>query len=190
MANLNVTANETLLKQIGSSWQPKLDFWSTLYARGSGIDYEGERKPLEGWIFSRLNNGMGVQIAFPLLDGRNLKVKKQQQNALLEESRKKLELLHLSLKRQEQVVRNYLKSALLISGETPIEFEVASANYLSLNSRYQAGLIDNVQLIQSQYDLLNAEVKLKSSKIVTWKALLGVAAIAGDINIFLNQIEN
>jgi outer membrane protein TolC len=71
-----------------------------------------------------------------------------------------------------------------------VEYKASEEAYRALQTRYNAGLIDYSELIQAQYDLLNAEASLKNACVDTWKSLLKLATIRGDINIFLNQIQN
>ncbi len=189
LASLDVSANELLLEQTRTSWKPKLELWSTLYARGSGIDFTGAHNVWEGWAFSRFNYGLGAQISYPLLAGKDIKLKTAQQTARLLGANHELEATRLQVLRQEQVARDYLSSALQAAAQIPVEYQTAEAAYQVLENRYRTGLDDNTAFVQAQYDLLNAEVRLKSAYVAAWNALLQVAVILGDMNVFLHQIE-
>ncbi len=72
-ARYEVEAGKAQLKQIDRSSAPRLEFWVTTYARGSSIHTNGSVNISDGWMFSRYNYGVGVQLVFPLLDLANYK---------------------------------------------------------------------------------------------------------------------
>ena len=190
VAQINVDANRVRLDQIQRSWQPKVDIWSTIYARGSGVDFSGERDAADGLAFSRFNYGLGFQFAFPLLEKSNIRLKTQQQTAVLLSAEKGLEQTQLYLQKQQNIAQSNLFAALQIAREIPTEYTASEAAYNALQTRYRTGLIDYSNLIQAQYDLLNAEVRLKNAHLSAWKALLQLAIIRGDLTLFLNQLNN
>ena len=60
-----------------TNWQtslyPKLSFWGTAYARGSGIRYDGQVNSEEGLSFSRYNYGVGLVVSVPILRFTNVR---------------------------------------------------------------------------------------------------------------------
>ncbi|MEL7586461.1 MAG: TolC family protein [Prolixibacteraceae bacterium] len=190
MAMFDVEAQKFSLTQIKRSWAPSIEFWSTVYGRGSGIGFDGTIDKQDGWSFSRYNYGVGLQLVFPILDLTNVSLRTRQQNAKLESSRNYLHQTQINLKRQELTAAGNLTTSLKIAKEVPLEFEANESAYKALQIRYNSGLVDYTALIQAQYDLLNAEARLKNAYINSWKSLLKMAVIRGDMNIFLNQIQN
>lgn len=190
MARYSTEANEDKLSQIKRSWTPRFEIWSTLYGRGSGINFDGTVNKSDGWSFSRYNYGVGVQLVFPILGLRDVHLRSNQQGALLRSSQKYFDQTKIYLQKQENVFVGDMTTSLQIANEVPVEYEANVAAYHALQTRYQTGLIDYTELIQAQYDLLNAESRLKNSYISSWKSLLKLAVIRGDMNIFLNQIQN
>lgn len=190
MARFELEANQARLKQINRSWTPKLEFWGTTYARGSGISYDGTVNKSDGWSFSRYNYGVGLQLVFPILDLTNVKLKTNRQEALTSSSESYFRQTQSTLNKEETIALNDLKTALLVAREVPVEFEANESAFLALQTRYNSGLTDYSELIQAQYDLLNAEASLKNAFISSWKSLLKLVVIRGDVNIFLNQIKN
>lgn len=189
MAQFDTQANEAMLSKINRSWAPKLEFWGTGYGRGSGIGYDGTVNPSDGWSFSRYNYGFGGQLVFPILGLREKGLMANKQKALLQSSVSTLDRTKVALKKQENTARGDLATALRIAKEIPEEYKAKEEAYRALQTRYQTGLIDYNELIQAQYDLLNAESRLKNTYINAWKMLLKLAVIRGDITIFLNQIQ-
>ena len=190
MAQSELEANQARLNQINRSWTPKLEFWGTTYARGSGIGFDGTVNKSDGWNLNRYNYGVGFQLAFPILELTNVKLKTNQQRAILQSSESWLSQTKLALNKQEMVAMNDLSTSLLIAAEVPNEYAAVEAAFNALQTRYANGLIDYTELIQSQYELFRAEASLKNAYVSAWKSLLKLAVIKGDINLFVNQIQN
>lgn len=190
MAQMNWQAEQARLRQINRSWAPRLEFWGTTYARASGIGFDGTINRSDGFDFSRYNYGVGAQLVFPILGLTDTKIKSIRQEAVARSAQSYLDQTEIALKREEQVAMGDLNTSLKIAKEIPIEYKAAESAFNALQVRYNEGLIDYTDLIQAQYDLLNAEARLKSVHANTWKALLSLAVIRGDLNIFLNQIQN
>jgi outer membrane protein len=83
MARFELEASQARLVQISRSWTPKLEFWGTTYARGSGIAFDGTVNKADGWSFSRYNYGVGLQLAFPILDLAHVKLRTNRQEAVV-----------------------------------------------------------------------------------------------------------
>ena len=167
---------------------PKLSFWGTAYARGSGIRYDGFVNSGDGLSFSRYNYGAGLVLSVPLLRFTNLRHQLSTQESLIKAEEEKLNLAKLQLEKQNRVADVTLSNALKIAQESPSFYQSAEFSYRTLKSRYNSGLVNYADLIQAQYALIRSEAELKRAYIESWKALLYKAAVQGDINIFLNQL--
>lgn len=168
---------------------PKLSFWGTAYARGSGIRYDGQVNSEDGLSFSRYNYGAGLVLSVPLLRFANVRHQVNAQESLIKSDEEKLNLVKLQLEKQNQVADITLSNALKIALESPSFYQSAEFSYRTLMSRYNSGLVNYADLIQAQYALIKSEADLKKAYLDTWKALLYKAAVQGDINIFLNQLN-
>lgn len=196
IAQYAVAAQEAQLRQAKRSWLPRIELWGTAYARGSGVRYNGDGTdtgpiltPAEGWQFSRYNQGIGAQVVFPILGLANINLQNRQQKALLESSQNVLSQTQLNLKKQENIALGDLTTALRVAEEVPTEYEASQRAYRALQTRYTTGLVDYTEIILAQYDLLNAEARLKNAYVNAWKSLLKLAVVNGDMTIFLNQVE-
>ncbi len=196
IAQYEVAAQEAQLRQAKRSWLPRIELWGTAYARGSGVRYNGggtDNRPIltpsEGWQFSRYNQGIGAQIVFPILGLTNINLQNRQQKALLESSQNVLKQTQLNLRKQENIALGDLTTALKVAKEIPTEYEASERAYRALQTRYTTGLIDYTEIILAQYDLLNAEARLKNAYVNAWKSLLRLAVVHGDMRIFLNQVD-
>ena len=106
---------------------------------------------------------------------------------MIKSAEEKSNAISLQLKKQNQLADTELSNAIKIVKETPLFLESAAFSYRALLSRYQSGLANYSDLIQSQYGLIKAEADSRMAYIAVWKALLYKASVLGDLNIFLNQ---
>jgi len=178
-------ANKTAIKK---SILPKLNIWSTTYARGSGISYDGTVKSIDGLGFSRYNYGAGVQLSVPILKYTDVKLQTQKQDALIKSYQSQLQQTQLQLSRDSLNAEQAINSSIKVVKETPVQLSAANAAYRSMLSRYNAGLASFADLIQAQYALIKAETDVKQSYLNVWKALLQKTAAKGDVNIFLSEL--
>ncbi|HEU5289641.1 MAG TPA: TolC family protein [Cyclobacteriaceae bacterium] len=191
---IRLSASRILIDQfertsLQRSLNPKLSFWGTAYARGSGIRYDGQVNSEDGLSFSRYNYGGGLVLSVPLLRFTNARHQISSQESLIKSDEEKLNLVKLQLDKQNQVAEITLSNALKIALESPSFYQSAEFSYRTLLSRYHSGLVNYADLIQAQYALIKSEADLKKAHLDAWKALLYKAAVQGDINIFLNQLD-
>jgi outer membrane protein TolC len=73
--------------------------------------------------------------------------------------------------------------------ESILFLESAQFSYKAIESRYQSGLNNFADLIQAQYALIKAETDYKLAYMSVWKAFLYKAAVNGDLNLFINQLN-
>ena len=179
-------AKEKLIKR---SYLPKLNVWSTAYARGSGIKYDGTVNSIDGLGFSRFNYGIGFQIAYPLLKFADKNLQIQQQSLITLSIQERLKESLLVLDKQTQISQVTYANALKIAAETSTQLAAAQYAFKAMQIRYNTGLANFSDLIQAQYNLLKAETDSKQSYWYVWKASLNKAAAQGDINIFLNELK-
>ena len=168
---------------------PTLGLWGTTYARGSGIQAGGIIVPHDGLSFERYNWGVGLQLSIPLLQAARISPQLKQQQFIIMSNEEKLNNISLELRKQLEIADTTLYSVLAVAKESPVLFESAKYSYNSLLSRYRTGLTNYADLIQAQYVLIKAETENKTNFMGVWKALLNKAAISGDLNLFLNQVN-
>jgi outer membrane protein len=176
-------------KVLSKTTMPVLGVWSTIYARGSGISYDGSVNATDGLAFQRYNYGIGFQISMPLLQIARIHPQLQQQNFLIQSNQEKLNEIELQLKKQQELADTTLKNSLAIAKECPLFLESAQFSYKAMQSRYQSGLVNLADLIQAQYALIKAETDYKLAYMSVWKALLYKAAVNGNLNLFINQVN-
>ncbi|MFI5133419.1 MAG: TolC family protein [Chitinophagales bacterium] len=176
-------------KIISKTTMPTLGTWGSTYARGSGVHSNGVVKATDGFGLQRLNYGLGVQLSVPILQSAKIKPQLQQQDLIIKSNEEKLNEISLQLKKQNELADTTMSNALAIVKETPLFYESAAFSYKALLSRYQSGLATFADLMQAQYGLIKAETDNKTAYMGVWKALLYKAAVTGDLNLFLNQVN-
>ncbi|WP_229252602.1 TolC family protein [Dyadobacter helix] len=72
---------------------------------------------------------------------------------------------------------------------TPVQLNAARTAFLQAEARYQNGMTDLFTLAQSVNTLNRAEVDKYVANGNVWRSLLMKAAAAGDLSLFLNQLE-
>ena len=179
-------SKETYLKK---SYLPKINIWSTAFARGSGFETDGNIKTSEGLLLNRYNYGAGAQIIFPIMKYREVKHQVQQQNFLSKAAQERLEESESELNTQMHIANTTFQSSLQIVSEAQQQLKSASYTFNAMQLRYNTGLVDISDLVQAQYNLLQAELDVKKAHWNVWKAKLLESAVKGDVNIFLNEIK-
>lgn len=187
--NSSMELSRARKKVLTKTTLPTLGVWGSTYARGSGISHDGTAKAAEGLGFQRYNYGLGLQISVPILQFARLKPQLQQQEFIINANQEKLNEISLQLKKQNELADTALNNSLAIARESPLYYESALFAFNALRSRYQSGLANFADLMQAQYALIKAETDYKITYMSVWKALLYKAAITGDLNLFLNQVN-
>ena len=166
-----------------------LGAWSTIYERGSGISYNGTVKAINGLGLQRINYGIGLQLSVPLLQSARIRPQLQQQDFLIQSNQEKLNEIQLQLKKQNELADTSLNNAFDVVKESPLFLESAQFSYRAMQSRYQSGLATISDFMQAQYALIKAETDYKLAYMNVWKAFLYKAAVNGDLNLFINQVN-
>jgi len=171
------------------SYLPKVNIWSSAFARGTGFEASGNIKTGEGLLLNRYNYGAGAQIIFPIMKYGEVKHQVQQQNFLSKAAQERLNESESELNTQMRIANSTFQNSLETVAEA--QQQLTSANYAfnAMQLRYNTGLVDLSDLVQVQYNLLQAELDLKKAHWNVWKAKLLEAVVKGDVNIFLNEIK-
>jgi outer membrane protein TolC len=179
-------SKEQLLKK---SYLPKLTVFGIAFSRGSGIQPDGSIKTFNGLGFSRFNYGTGVQLAFPITKYGEVKRQLQVQNLLTESAKEIVLESNSQLLTQQHIAYTTFSSSLSVAAETGRQLQSAQYAFNAMQARYSTGLVSLSDVVQVQYNLLQAELDVKAAYWNSWKALLLQAAIKGDLNLFLNEIK-
>ena len=179
-------AKETLLKK---SYLPKLNVWATGFARGSGFQADGSIKTWDGLGLSRFNYGTGVQLIFSIFKPGEIKRQLSQQAFLSKAAQEKADESRSVLVSQQQVADATYNGSVAIAAETGEQLKSGQYAFAAMQTRYNTGLVNFSDLIQTQYNLLKAELDKEKSYWEVWKSLLLQAMAKGDEKIFLDAIR-
>ncbi len=179
-------AKESALKK---SFLPKFTVWGTGFARGSGFQADGTIKTWNGMGLNRFNYGAGVQLVFPIMKWGEVKRQLLQQNLLSKAAEEQVEEDKQILSTQQSIASTTTISSLAVATETKQQLLSAQYAFTSMQIRYNTGLVNFSDLIQAQYNLLKAELDMKTAYWDAWKGLLLQTAVKGDEKIFLNAIR-
>lgn len=184
-----VELDKTKRSTLSKSTMPIMGVWGTTYARGSGTQYDGSTKTLDGIGFQRVNYGLGVQISMPLLQTLKIKPQLAQQDLQIKADQEKLHEMGLQLNSQQQTAESMIRYALSSVKENDLLVNAALYSYTTIVSRYAAGLTNYSEVVQAQYNLAKSKADQKTAYMAVWKALLYKAAATGDVNLFLKQVN-
>jgi len=187
--NSNLEISLARKKVLSRTMMPTLGVWGTTYARGSGISNTGLVNSTDGLNFQRYNYGVGLQLSVPLLQFARIHPQLQQQEFIIQSGQEKLNEIELQLKKQKELADTTMSNAFKVVKESPLFLESAQFSYNAIQSRYQSGLANFSDLVQAQYLLIKAETDFKLTYMDVWKALLFKAAVNGDLNLFINQVN-
>jgi outer membrane protein TolC len=176
-------------KQLKKAYLPKVTVWGTGFSRGSGFQPDGSIKTWDGLGLSRYNYGAGLQVAFPIMKLGEVKRQLKQQDLLTKAAEENIADNQSFLITQQQIATTTYKHSIDIATETQAQLKAGQKAFSAMQIRYNTGLVNFADLIQTQYNLLQAELEVRQTNWDVWKALLLTAAVKGDINIFLNEIK-
>lgn len=188
-ARLSIEEDKIKRTVIGKLTAPHVSFWGATYARGSGINYNGVMKTFDGFNLNRFNYGAGIQLAVPLLNHAEVKTRLKQQDWLIKSGEEKMNQVSLELREQRKLSESTFFNAVSIVKETPVQVYSAEYAFNAMQIRYNTGLVNYAELLQTQAGLLKAKIELARSRAELWKALLYKAAVYGDLNLFINQVK-
>jgi outer membrane protein TolC len=176
--------------ELNRSLLPDLNLWGTTFARGSAILFEGGfNDPTDGLAFSKYNYGVGFQVSVPILQFARTSKLVQRQNSLISAAEAYEMQVERALEKDRTVAKVTLEKALESAYLAPEYVQAAEYSYQALQARYDAGLINLNELVQGQADLARAEAESIKVMAEMWKALLYYAAVSGNMDFFLQNLN-
>lgn len=176
-------------QQLKKSYLPKINIWGTGFARGSGFQPDGSLNTWEGLKLSRYNYSAGLQLALPIMKYGEAKRQLQEQVLLSKAAAEQVADERSSLSTQQQIAATTFRHSLQAAAAVREQLKSAQTAFTAMQIRYNTGLVNFSDLIQAQYNLLKSELDVKQAYWDAWKALLLEAAVKGDVNIFLMEME-
>jgi outer membrane protein len=200
-ANLNTAANPAMVEQsavvdqaraqlrvLERSYFPRFNLQGAAYARGSGAATNGDRLGgFNGLAPNFQNYALGFTVTFPLMDLPSLRAREAEQSATLRSQAARSEQIATDLRAQWNRAIAALNGTRRVAANTPVQVAAARSAVDQATARYQSGLgiIDDVA--EAQRLLTQSEIDDVLARLNVWRALLGIATAAGDIQPFVAE---
>lgn len=178
---------------IKRSFLPSISLTGAGWARGSGISNKDDSYHTSfssGVNYQVYNYLFGISTRWNLTNIARVRNDYKSEQFQVERFKEIYQTQKLQLDRQAREAEMQLALSMEQARLTPVQLNAAQRAFNQAEARYQSGLTDLFTLAQSVNALNRAEVDKFVTNGNVWRSLLMKAAAAGDISIFLNQVEN
>lgn len=183
-------ASEARVRELAVAWRPKFELQGTLFARGTGANFDQTTSALPQGLYPNFYNwGVGFTVTFPLLDRPAVRVKQEAESHRAAAEKARLRKVELDLRTQVETARATVEAAERLATTVPVMLEAARSSHEQAQSRYRAGLTGIVEVAEAQRQLAQAEVDNALARLGVWRALLQLATAQGDLAPFLEAVE-
>jgi outer membrane protein TolC len=126
-------------------------------------------------------------VSFPLFDLAPIRAREAGQSATLRAETARYQQIATDLKARWNAAVATLTGAKNVAANTPVQVTAARAATDQATARYQSGLGNIDAVAEAQRLLSQAEIDDALARFGIWRALLGIAAAAGDLQPFLAE---
>jgi outer membrane protein TolC len=130
---------------------------------------------------------VGFTATFPVLDRASIRAKEAGANATIRAEKARYQQIAVELKARWNVAVATLDGATNVAANTPVQVAAARAATSQAAARYESGLGNIDEVAEAQRLLAQSEIDDALARLGVWRALLGVAASAGDIRPFVSE---
>jgi outer membrane protein TolC len=184
--NAAVEQAKVQLRALARTYFPKFSLQGAAYARGTGDELNGDRLgALNGLAPNVQDYALGFSVTFPIMDLPALHAREAVQSANVRAQAARSELIVTELRARWNIALAQLHGAREVAGNTPVQITAARAALQQATARYQASLGTIDQVAEAQRLLAQAEIDDALAHLSVWRALLGLAAAAGDLQPFV-----
>ena len=186
--NATVEQAKAQLDILDKSYFPRFFAQGAAYARGTGARVDGTRLGGANGLAPDVQNyAVGLSVTFPIMDLPSIRAKKAGQAATIRAETARYQQVTTDLTAQWNEAMAVLEGSRKIAADTPVQLAAANAATQQATARYQSGLGNIVDVADAQRLLTQAEIDDALARLAVWRAMLGVAISAGDIQPFLNE---
>jgi len=176
------------LKILERSYFPRFYLQGAAYARGTGAKLNGEDL---GWLNglgpTTQDYALGFTATFPVLDRASIRARQAQGSAAIRAETARYQQIATELKARWNVAVATLAGAASVAANTPVQVAAARAATEQATARYQSGLANIDEVAEAQRLLSQSEIDDALARLGVWRALLGVATSAGDLQPFVSE---
>jgi len=176
------------LKILERGYFPRFFVQGAAYARGTGAETNGSRLGgLNGLAPTTQDYALGFSVTFPVFDLPAIHAKEAEQSAAIRAEKARYDQIATDLKARWSESVAVLSGSRSVAQNTPIQVTAAQTATDQATARYRAGLGTIDQVAEAQRLLTQSEIDDALARLGVWRALLGVASAAGDIQPFLAE---
>jgi outer membrane protein len=178
-------------RALDRSYFPSFSTMGAVSGRGAGTSVDGQFPGgTAGLAPDTLNWAFGVQMKFSAFEFFGLHEQKKIQNANIEAEHARYDLSMSNVSTAMEQARATLAGARQIAANTPAELAAAEASEQQQQARYRSGLATVVDVTTAEGVLAQAEADDAIARLSVWRAELGVAVAQGDLQPFLQLVQN
>ena len=178
------------LRILERSYFPRFYLQGAAYARGTGAELNGTNLGgLNGLAPTTQDYALGFTVTFPVMDRASIEAREAGQSATIRAETARYQQIATDLKARWNVAVAILSGAGSVAANTPVQVAAARAATDQATARYQSGLGNIDEVAEAQRLLAQAEIDDALARLGVWRALLGIATAAGDLQPFLAEAE-
>lgn len=175
---------------LAKTFVPRLFVQSSVFARGSGADFNGVvHGGADGLGLERPNWAAGVQVVFPnLFEVSSVRARRMAAASASRAQSARVDEASLIVASQREASAALVDAARAVALETPTQVAAARQAEAQARARYEAGLGSIVEVAEAQNLLAQADVQDQVARVDVWRALLAEAVAQGSLESFLSLI--
>ncbi len=176
------------LRILERSYFPRFYLQGAAYARGTGAEVNGTNLGgLNGLAPTTQDYALGFTVTFPVMDRASIHAREAEQSATVRAETARYQQIAIDLKARWNVAVAILGGARNVAANTPVQVAAARAATEQATARYRAGLGNIDAVAEAQRLLAQAEIDDALARLGVWRALLGIATAAGDLQPLLAE---
>jgi outer membrane protein TolC len=176
------------LRTLERSYFPRFFLQGSAYGRGTGAEITGRNLGgLNGLLPTTQDYALGLTVTFPVFDLPGLRAREAGQAATIRAEEARYRQVAVDLKARWNAAVATLAGSRNVAANTPVQVSAARAATDQATARYQAGLANIDEVAEAQRLLAQAEIDDALARLGVWRALLGVATAAGDLQPFIAE---
>jgi len=188
--NASVDQAKAQLRALERSYFPKFSLQAAAYGRGTGNEIDGGRLGgLNGLAPNFQNYAIGFSMTFAVMDLTAIHAREAAQSATIRAQAARSDLIVTELRARWNIALAQLRGARDVAMNTPIQISAALTAAQQATARYESGLGTIDQVAEAQRLLTQAEIDDALAHLGVWRALLGLATAAGDLQPFVSQVS-
>jgi outer membrane protein TolC len=177
-----VAESDARLKALDVADRPRFIFQGLSSSRGTGVEADGSKR---GWLYGAAPNihnwGIGLTATLSLLDYKIVREKRAVEDRKREQAQARVRESESLLAMRKAQSRAAIQGAQAHASMIPVQIEAIRAAHQQATARYQSGLSNITELVETQRLLAEAEVQAALANLKIWRAWLMEASASGDI---------